>query len=44
MYDMLLFPEEPSGFRGGVSIIDTNNMPVYLTANEYRDGVIRSMV
>lgn len=44
MYDMLLFPEEPSGFKGGVSIIDVNNMPVYLTANEYRDGMIRSMV
>ncbi|GCF93014.1 proline reductase cluster protein PrdD [Enterococcus florum] len=44
MYDMLLFPEEPSGFKGGVSIIDVNNMPVFLSANEYRDGVIRSMV
>ncbi|MGM0216371.1 proline reductase cluster protein PrdD [Enterococcus sp. AZ109] len=44
MYDMLLFPHEPSGFSGGVSIIDMNNMPVYLTANEYRDGAIRSMV
>lgn len=44
MYDMLLFPSEPSGFQQGISIIDMNNMPVLLTANEYRDGAIRSMV
>lgn len=44
MYDNLLFPNEPSGFSGGVSIIDMNNMPVLLTANEYRDGAIRAMV
>lgn len=44
MYDMLLFPNEPSGFKGGNSIIDMNNMPVFLSANEYRDGAIRSMV
>lgn len=44
MYDMLLFPNEPSGFAGGISIIDMNNMPVLLSPNEYRDGVIRSMV
>lgn len=44
MYDNLLFPTEPSGFAGGLSIIDTNNMPVLLSANEYRDGAIRAMV
>ncbi|MDT2822313.1 proline reductase cluster protein PrdD [Enterococcus devriesei] len=44
MYDTLLFPNEPSGFKGGNSIIDMNNMPVFLSANEYRDGAIRSMV
>ncbi|MBP1040510.1 proline reductase cluster protein PrdD [Vagococcus sp. BWB3-3] len=44
MYDNLLFPNEPSGFVGGVSIIDTNNMPVLLSPNEYRDGAIRAMV
>lgn len=44
MYDMLLYPNEPSGFAGGTSIIDMNNMPVFLSANEYRDGAIRSMV
>lgn len=43
MYDNLLFPEEPSGFNGGISIIDMSNMPIVLTPNEYRDGAIRSL-
>lgn len=43
MYDTWLFPKEPSGVDGGHSIIDMGNMPVMLTPNEYRDGVIRSM-
>lgn len=43
MYDTWLFPKEPSGVEGGHSIIDMGNMPVLLTPNEYRDGVIRSM-
>lgn len=44
MYDNLLFPNEPSGFSGGTSIIDMANVPIILTANEYRDGAIRAMV
>lgn len=44
MYDTLLFPNEPSGFAGGHSIIDMDNMPVFISANEYRDGAIRAMV
>lgn len=44
MYDNLLFPQEPSGMTAGASIIDLNNFPVLLTANEYRDGAIRAMV
>lgn len=43
MYDTWLFPKEPSGVSGGRSIIDMGNMPVVLTPNEYRDGIIRSM-
>ena len=43
MYDTYLFPDEPSGAHGGRSIIEMNNMPVFLTPNEYRDGAIRSM-
>lgn len=43
MYDTWLFPQESSGVEGGRSIIDMGNMPVLLTPNEYRDGIIRSM-
>ena len=43
MYDTHLFPQEPSGVEAGKSIIDMGNMPVIVTPNEYRDGIIRSM-
>lgn len=43
MYDTSLFAKEPSGTEGGHSIIDMGNMPIMLTPNEYRDGMIRSM-
>lgn len=43
MYDTWLFPKEPSGAEGGHSIIDMGNIPVLVTPNEYRDGIIRSM-
>jgi D-proline reductase (dithiol) PrdD len=43
MYDTWLFPHESSGVEGGKSIIDMGNMPVLVTPNEYRDGIIRSM-
>ena len=43
MYDTHLFAKEPSGVEGGKSIIDMGNMPVIVTPNEYRDGIIRSM-
>ena len=43
MYDMHLFGKEPSGMGNGKSIIDMGNMPVLVTPNEYRDGILRSM-
>lgn len=43
MYDTWLFPKEPAGAHGGISIIDMGNMPVILTPNEYRDGAVRAM-
>lgn len=43
MYDTHLFGKEPSGVEGGRSIIDMGNMPIIVTPNEYRDGIIRSM-
>lgn len=44
MYDNLLFPNEPSGFEGGTSIIDMCNMPMILSPNECRDGILRALV
>ena len=44
MYDNWLFPDQPSGYGGGVSVIDIGNMPVVLSPNEYRDGALRAMV
>ncbi len=43
MYDNMLFPDEPSGFSGGKSIIDIGNVPMILSPNEYRDGALRAM-
>lgn len=43
MYDHLLMPQEPSGFAGGVSIIDVGNMPIVLSPNEFRDGALRAL-
>lgn len=44
MYDNRLFSSEPCGFNFGRSIIDMGNMPVIVSPNEYRDGVLRSMI
>ncbi|KRL66298.1 proline reductase cluster protein PrdD [Companilactobacillus versmoldensis] len=44
MYDNIVFPKEPSGIDQGISIIDMDNMPILLTANEYRDGAIHALV
>jgi D-proline reductase (dithiol) PrdA len=43
MHEKLILPEEPGGVRGGRSIIDMGNVPVILSANEIKDGAIRSM-
>lgn len=43
MYDNQLFSHEPSGIIGGISNIDMMNMPMILSPNEYRDGILRSM-
>ncbi|MDR1017436.1 MAG: proline reductase cluster protein PrdD [Lachnospiraceae bacterium] len=43
MYDTFLFGKEPCGMEDGESIISYKSMPVLVTPNEYRDGVIRSM-
>lgn len=43
VYDTHLFGKDPGAFEGSRSIIDMGNMPVMLTPNEYRDGVMRAM-
>lgn len=43
MYDTQLLSNQPGGFTGGRSIIDMGNMPIVLSANEYRDGALRAM-
>lgn len=43
MYDTVLFPDEPGGFVGGRSVIDMGCMPVLVTANQCRDGVLRAL-
>ncbi|WP_251860320.1 proline reductase cluster protein PrdD [Clostridium sp. Marseille-Q2269] len=43
MYDTGLFAKEPGGHIGCKSIIDMGNMPVVVSPNEYRDGILRSM-
>lgn len=43
MYDTLLFAKEPGGLEGGRSIIDSGNVPVIVSPNEYRDGALRAM-
>jgi len=43
MYDNQLFSKEPSGFAGGMSIINIQNVPIIISPNEYRDGAIRAM-
>lgn len=43
MYDTQLFSEQPGGFKNGRSIIDMGNMPIVVSPNEYRDGVLRAL-
>jgi hypothetical protein len=44
LYDTLLFPNEPAGYAGGKSIMDrSNNVQVFITPNEYRDGAVHSL-
>lgn len=44
MYDTSLFPDEPGGYRGSRQMISMRNMPVYITPNQCRDGVIHSLL
>ncbi len=43
VYDTRMFGHEPGGFEGGHSVIDMGCMPVIVTPNEFRDGIMRAM-
>jgi D-proline reductase (dithiol) PrdA len=43
MHEKVLLPDEPAGLAGGRSIVDLGQGPLYLRANELRDGAIRSL-
>ena len=43
VYDTRLFGNEPCGYEGGRSVIDMGWMPVMVTPNEFRDGIMHAM-
>lgn len=43
LHDSQLFPQEPSGYIGGISNIDLGNVPIIMSPNEYRDGALKAM-
>lgn len=43
VYDTRLFGKEPCGYEGGRSVIDMGWMPVLVTPNEFRDGIMHAM-
>ena len=43
VYDTRMFGKEPSSFEQGKSVIDMGCMPVMVTPNEFRDGIMRAM-
>lgn len=43
VYETHVLPNEPCGYEGSMSVIDMGWMPICLTPNQYRDGVIHAM-
>ena len=43
VYDTWLCGNEPCGYEGGRSVIDMGWMPVVVTPNEFRDGIMHAM-
>lgn len=43
VYDTRMFGKEPASFEQGKSVIDMGCMPVIVTPNEFRDGIMRAM-
>lgn len=43
MENNIILPDEPSGVKGGETILDLHNSPIMISPNEYRDGAIRAL-
>lgn len=43
VYETHVLGNEPGGYEGSISVIDAGWMPIVLTPNQYRDGVIHAM-
>ncbi|WP_027700895.1 glycine/sarcosine/betaine reductase component B subunit [Metaclostridioides mangenotii] len=43
MYDTGVSPKEPCGFIGCKSVIELGNMPIIISANQYKDGFVKCL-
>lgn len=44
MYDTLIFPHQPCGVLGAYNLRECKNLPIVITPNQLRDGVIHSLL
>ena len=44
MYDTSVYPNQPAGYLGSYLTRDTDNKPIFMTANEVLDGAIHSLL
>ncbi len=44
MYDTVMFPQEPGGIIGGHNMMDSQNVPYVISANQCLDGAIHSLL
>ena len=44
MYDTSVYPDQPAGYLGSYLTRDTDNKPIFMTANEVLDGAIHSLI
>lgn len=44
MYDTMIFPYQPGGIIGAYNLRECNNLPILITPNQCRDGIIHSLL
>ena len=44
MYDTMMFPYQPGGIIGAYNLRECNNLPILITPNQCRDGIIHSLL